>query len=124
MPESYEPKEGIPQPEKQDLIALLKEYLTTRMELGRLTLIERLVVIIANVATDAFVVVAMILTFLFGSMTLGFYLGEQLQSTAAGFGIVSLIYFGLALIMYFIKDKYVEKYLINFMVKKIFRKKK
>ena len=107
-----------------DLLALLKEYISTKVELTRLTVIERVTVITANLITDSFVVIMGILTFLFASVTLALYIGEEFDSYALGFGIVALIYLALALIMYFIKDKLVEKYLHDFMVKRIFNKKK
>lgn len=107
-----------------DIIALIKEYIATRIELGKLSVMERVVIIVANLITDGFVVITSILAFLFASFTLGFYLSEVLDSYAAGFGIVTLIYLALALIMLFTKEKYVEKYLHNFMVKRMFQDKK
>lgn len=108
----------------QDIVALLKEYVATRVELAKLSAIERAVVTGSAFATDVFVVVMLILTFLFGSLTLGFYLSELLDSYAGGFGILTLFYLLLALVMLFTKEKYVEKYLHNFMVKRIFKDKK
>lgn len=108
----------------QDIISLLKEYVTTRTELVRLSVIERLTVVTARLITSAVIVVAGILTFLFASLTLAFYLGEVLHSYAAGFGLVALIYLILALIVAFTKEKYLNKYLQDFMVKIIFKKKK
>ncbi len=108
----------------QDIISLLKEYITTRVELARLTVIERMTVVIAGLITNAFVVVAALLTFLFASLTLAFYLGEVLNSYAKGFGLVALIYLVLALLMAFTKEQYINKYLQDFMVKILFKKKK
>lgn len=107
-----------------DISDILKEYITTRVELTRLTLIERLTVVTANLITDSFVLIMGILTFLFASFTLALYLGEVTGSYALGFGLVTLLYLALALIMYFTKDKFVEKYLHDFMVTRIFNKKK
>lgn len=107
-----------------DLLSLLKEYISTRLELTRLTIIERLTVVTANLITDSFVLVIGLLTFLFASVTLALYIGEHSGSYAMGFGIVTLIYLALALLIYFIKDSLVEKHLHNFMVKRIFNKKK
>ncbi|MBC7915256.1 MAG: phage holin family protein [Pyrinomonadaceae bacterium] len=107
-----------------DLLALLKEYIATKVELTRLTVIERLTVVTANLITDSFVLITGLLTFLFASFTLALYLGEEFGSYALGFGIVALIYLALALTMFFIKDKLVDKYLHDFMVKRIFNKKK
>jgi hypothetical protein len=109
--------------ERPELIALIKEYIETNIEIGKLTLIGRITFAIANLLTDGFVLLMLLLVFLFGSISLGFLLGEQLGSTAGGFGIVMLIYLVLALVMYFIKDKFVEKYLVDFMIKRITNKR-
>ncbi|WP_423146553.1 phage holin family protein [Rubrolithibacter danxiaensis] len=108
----------------QDIIALIKEYIATRIELGRLSIMERVVMITANLITDTFVLIMSVLAFLFGSFTLGFFLSDLLDSYTKGFGILTLIYLLLALLMVFTKDKLVEKYLHNFMVKRIFQNKK
>jgi hypothetical protein len=105
-----------------DVLALLKEYISTKAELTRLTIIERLTVVTANLITDSFVLITGLLTFLFASLTLALYLGEVLDSYAAGFGIVALIYLSLALIVLFTKQKLVDNYLQDFMVKRIFSK--
>ena len=107
----------------QDIISLIKDYVATRIELARLSAIERLSVVLANLITDGFVIVAMILTFLFGSVTLALYIAEELGSYTIGFGVVTLIYMMLGLLMFFLKDRYVEKNLINFIIKRIFRNK-
>lgn len=118
MPETQDQKKS------QDLISLLKEYISTRVEIARLSAIEQVTIVVANLITDTFVAVMAILTFLFASITLGLFLGELMDSYAAGFGIVTLIYLALALVMLFTKDKLVEGYLHDFMVKRIFNKKK
>ena len=107
-----------------DLIALLKEFIATKVELTRLTIIERLTVVVSGLITDSFVLITGLLTFLFASFTLALYLGEQFNSYALGFGIVTLIYLTLAVIAFLAKNKLEEKYLHNFMVKRIFNKKK
>jgi len=118
MPETQDKQQS------QDLISLLKDYISTRFELTRLSVIERLTIVVANLITDSFVIISALLTFLFASLTLALWIGEELGSYAKGFGIVALIYLALALIMYFIKDRLVEKYLHDFMVKRIFKRKK
>ncbi len=112
------------QDKKEDIIALIKEYVATRVELAKLSVIDRLVVITAALLTDSFVIIMWVLTFLFGSVTLGFYLSELLRSYAQGFGLVTLLYLLIGLIVYFTKDNYVEKRLHNFIVKRIFKEKK
>ena len=109
---------------EKDLVSLLKDYIATRMELTRLSVMERVVIIVANLVTDGFVVIMGLLAFLFGSLTLGFFLSEQLDSYSAGFGILTLIYLALAILMVFTKDKFMEKSLHSFMVKRMFQNKK
>jgi len=110
--------------DNQDIISLIKEYISTRTEIARLSAIERLSIVLANLITSGFVFISMVLTFLFGSVALAFYLADELGSNARGFGIVTLIYMVLGLIMYFIKDGYMEKNLIDYFVKHIFRNRK
>jgi hypothetical protein len=107
-----------------DIFILIKEYIATRVELIRLTAIERATVVASNLITDSFVFITGILTFLFGSFALALWLGELTGSYAAGFGIMTLIYLALTLIVLFTKDKIVDKYLNDFLVKRIFKRKK
>jgi hypothetical protein len=118
MPETEE------QHKPKDLVELIKEYISTRIELMRLTAIERVTVVGSSLITDTFVVVLVVLTLLFTFLTLALYLGELLNSYAAGFGIVSLLFLVLSIVLIMIKDKIVERYLHDFMVKRIFKKKK
>jgi len=105
----------------EEFIDKIKDYLNTRMKIGRLTLIEKGVLLFANLITDGFVIVFLVLAFLFASLGLSFYLSELLNNTFSGFFIVAVIYFLVALIVYLIKDKHLEKKIINAMIKKIFK---
>ncbi|PWG82520.1 phage holin family protein [Pararcticibacter amylolyticus] len=109
---------------QQDIVSLLKEYITTKLELARLSAIERLTVVVSSLITISCVVVAALLTFLFASLTLAFFLGELLDSYAAGFGIVALLYLVVAIVIAKTKEKYINKYLQDFIVKLIFNNKK
>ncbi len=104
-----------------ELLDKIKLYLNTRMELGKLTLIEKGVLLFANLLTDGLVVVFLILGFLFVSLASGFYFSELFGNTFAGFFIVALFYFIVAFVIYLIKDKYLEKPIINGAIKKIFK---
>lgn len=114
----------INQEENKDIISVIKEYITTKLELTRLTVIERLTVVVSGLITFFCVMIAGILTFLFASFTLAFYLGELLNSNAAGFGIVALLYLLIALTVNLTKEKYIHKFLQDLMVKMIFNKNK
>lgn len=105
----------------EELLDKIKDYLNTRIRLGKLTLIEKGVLLFANLITDGLVIIFLILAFLFVSLALGFYISELLGNSFGGFFIVSLFYFVLAIIIYLLKDKYLEKPIINNMIKKILK---
>lgn len=109
--------------DKPDIIFLVKEYISTRVELFKLTAIEQATGIGAGLATGAFIAFTSLFALVFGSAALGFWLGSLLNSYGLGFAIVMLIYLILAVIMVFVKSK-VEKRLVDLMVKKVFSKKK
>ncbi|TZF85734.1 hypothetical protein FW774_01275 (plasmid) [Pedobacter sp. BS3] len=108
----------------QDIITLLKEYVSDKVELVRLTIIERIILIVANLITDGLVVLLLVVTLFFGSMALGFYFSELLNSYAGGFGLIALLYLIIAIIVILIKDNHIEKHLHNFTVKRFFRHRK
>jgi membrane-bound ClpP family serine protease len=100
----------------EDLYDDAKSYLDTRVEYTRLYLVEKASKIFADVVTNA------LLAFLFATLTLALFLSDVLGSFTKGFGCVALIYLILALIVYFTKDKYIEKAIINFTIKNYFKK--
>lgn len=106
----------------EDLYEDVKDYLDTRVEYTRLYLLERASKIFADIVTNAAVIICFILAFLFGTITLALFLSDLLGSFVRGFGCVSLLYIFLALIVYFTKDKYIEKAIINFTIRNYFNK--
>lgn len=118
MEENHENKEkGI-----EDLYEDAKSYLDTRVEYTRLYLVEKISKIFADIVTNAVVAICFILAFLFGTFTLALFLSDLLGSYTRGFGCVALIYVFLALIVYYMKEKYIEKAIINFTIRNYFNK--
>jgi len=118
MEENHENKEkGI-----EDLYEDAKSYLDTRVEYTRLYLVEKISKIFADIVTNAVVAICFMLAFLFGTFTLALFLSDLLGSYTRGFGCVSLIYIFLALIVYYTKEKYIEKAIINFTIRNYFNK--
>lgn len=99
-----------------------KDYIDTRVEYTRLYLVEKVSKIFADIVTNATVVFCFILAFLFGTVTLALFLSDVLGSHTRGFGCVSVIYILLALIVYYTKEKYIEKAIINFTIRNYFNK--
>jgi hypothetical protein len=106
----------------EDLFEDAKSYIDTRVEYTRLYLVEKISKIFADIVTNAAVVICFILAFLFGTFTLALFLSDVLGSNTRGFGCVALIYVLLALIVYYTKEKYIEKAIINFTIRNYFNK--
>ncbi|KIA94568.1 hypothetical protein OC25_09235 [Pedobacter kyungheensis] len=106
----------------EDLVDDAKGFLEARVEYTRLYLLEKISKVFADLVTSTTVIVCFVLAFLFGSVTLGLYLGDVLNNYAAGFGCVSLLYILIAVVVYFTKDKYIEKAIINIAIRKYFDK--
>lgn len=106
----------------EDLFEDAKSYIDTRVEYTRLYLVEKISKIFADIVTNAAVVICFILAFLFGTFTLALFLSDVLGSNTRGFGCVAVIYVLLALIVYYTKEKYIEKAIINFTIRNYFNK--
>ncbi|WP_316790340.1 phage holin family protein [Pedobacter frigoris] len=106
----------------EDLYEDAKAYLDTRVEYTRLYLVEKVSKIFADIVTNAAVAICFILAFLFGTFTLALFLSDVLGSYTRGFGCVAVLYILLALIVYYTKEKYIEKAIINFTIKNYFNK--
>lgn len=106
----------------EDLYEDAKKYIDTRVEYTRLYLVEKVAKVFADVVTNATVVFCFVLAFLFGTVTLALFLSDLLGSHTRGFGCVALIYLLLAIIVYYTKDKYIEKAIINFTIRNYFNK--
>jgi hypothetical protein len=106
----------------EDLYEDAKSYLDARVEYTRLYLVEKVSKIFADLVTNAVVIICFVLAFLFGTFTLALFLSDVLGSNTRGFGCVALIYLLLALIVYYTKEKYIEKAIINFTIRNYFNK--
>ena len=103
------------------IVNKVKEYAEVRKEIAILSAVEKGSQLFANLITDGLVLIFVILTVLFGSLTLGFYLSELIGNSYSGFLIVTGFYFLLAILTYLLKDKYMEKSIVNVIIKKFFR---
>ncbi|MDO7742155.1 MAG: phage holin family protein [Pedobacter sp.] len=106
----------------EEIISEAKTYLDTRVEYTRLFFIKRASKLFADIVTSAVVVVCFVLAFLLGTITLALYLASVLNSATAGFGVVALIYLLIAVVVFLAKDKFIEKAIVNFTIRKYFNK--
>lgn len=108
----------------QDILNKVKDYIEVRKELAMLSAVEKGSQLFANLVTDGLVVLLLVLSGLFGSLALGFYLSEIIGNTYSGFLIITGFYFVLAIIIYATKDRYLEHRIISAVIKKFFRDRK
>jgi uncharacterized membrane protein len=105
----------------EELFSDAKIYLETRAEYTRFYLLEKVSRLVADIITNTFMIICFILAFLFAIITLALFLGELLNSYAAGFGIVTLLLVLIAVVVMALKNK-VETAIINIAIKKYFTK--
>lgn len=99
-------------------------YLDTYIKLARYKAIDKFTNLFAALVTSAFVIVCGMLAFLFASVTLALYLSSITGSFWEGFGLVTLIYLFLALLVYLLKDRFISPAIINIVIRNIFKTKK
>ena len=109
-----EQKEKLP-----PIIDQLKEYVETRLKLAKLDAIDKSTSVLASMVMDVVVAISLILTFLFLSFSLAFYLSSLFHSYCAGFGAVAGLYLLIALIIIFNKEK-LQRPLVNLFIRKLF----
>lgn len=106
----------------EDILTEAKVYLDTRVEYTRLYLVKRGSKMFADLLTTAIVAICFTLAFIIGSITLALFLSSLFGSYTAGFGCVALIYLVLAVVVYLTKDNFIEKAIVNFTIRKYFKK--
>jgi uncharacterized membrane protein YbhN (UPF0104 family) len=108
-------------PDKEPAITeQIEQYIETRIKLARYQAIDKGSTITASLITTVVVVLCLAITFLFGTIALALFLGTVLHSYWAGFGVVTLFYALLALVVWLTKDKFIEPKIINTIIKKFF----
>ncbi len=106
----------------RNLFEQLKEYLTTRIELVKIDLIEKSSSIISKIISYILIGFFSIFILIFLSTGLAIYLGSLVNNVAAGFFIVAGIYVLLVILIVLIRKSVFENRLINMMIKKNFKK--
>ncbi|HET8861412.1 phage holin family protein [Marivirga sp.] len=87
------------------IIESLQKLLEVRIAMIRAEIEEKIAEKLAKLLPLLLVVTTMSFVILFGSLTLAFYLTEIMESYVYGFGIVSLVYLVLTIILYLLKDR-------------------
>jgi hypothetical protein len=106
----------------QDTKKRLKQYIDQRILLLRLQATEKVSRIAATIITTIVLSVIGVFLLIFLSITAAIWLGEILNSYAAGFGIVTLFYLVVFLFVIFVLRKMLQNTFINKLIQ-LFHKK-
>ncbi len=106
----------------QDTKSKVKQYIQQRLLLFRLQATEKVSKIAAAIITTILMAVIGIFFLIFISIAAGLWLGEILNSYAAGFGIVTAVYLLLLLFVIFGLKKMLQNTFINKLIQ-LFHKK-
>jgi len=115
-----EEKKEAEQPLQPNILDQLKEYVETRVTLGKYKAIEKSTSVAASLVTVIVVAFSAIMTFMFFTFTIALLLGEALGAAWKGFGIVTLFYLLIAIIAIAAKSAF-EKPIVNLLISKIFK---
>jgi hypothetical protein len=107
----------------EELIASLKSYTNTTIELIKLETAEHFSVIMANLISKFIVGLVIVLFVFFISLGICFYLSELLGNNYMGFGIVAGIYLLLGIILSIGRKKLLNKPIRDKIIQEMFQSK-
>ncbi|GGE45248.1 hypothetical protein EV200_104500 [Pedobacter psychrotolerans] len=96
----------------------VKKNAELRIALLKLDTVHYVAKLSANLITNIFTLICTLLAFLFGTVTLGFFFSDLLNSYALGFGGLTLFYALVAIFVTITKTNLIESVIINFTVRK------
>lgn len=105
------------------LFERFKERIRIKSDLLKLKLAESIANTITHLISRSVLIIISIILVCFGSIALAFYLGKTLHSIWLGFLCVSGVYLLIGIIMYLIKDGYIEKYFKDVVVRILVKNK-
>ena len=106
----------------EDLVADAKVYVDKRLEYIHLKSVEKGAKLVSDLVTNGMVLICFVIAFLLGTVTLALYLSDVFGSYTTGFGSVAVLYLFLSIIVLLIKDRVLEKLIVNMFIKKYFDK--
>ena len=102
--------------EAGDLVDKIKEYISVRLDILKLTAADGVSNGIAKAVVGSILLVLSLFVVLFLSLAVAFYISDQMDNSYSGFFFVTLFYLIVAAIVYFSRAK-IEKPIINGVIK-------
>ena len=98
----------------------LKQYVRTTIEIIKLELIERSVIISSYILLQVVRWMSFTIALLILSIALGFYISDYLNDYIAGFGFIGTIYLLVAMIISVLNQRKIEKSIQNKIINNLF----
>jgi len=98
----------------------IRSYVNDRLEITKLDMIEKSSKVFSGVVTSISIVVIALIFLLFLSVTLALFLGNLLDSYTLAFGIVSMIYLVIGLVVYFFKRSLITNPVLTALIRKMY----
>lgn len=98
-------------------------YAEARLNLGVLDFSEKAAKSVSNLASGLIIGIAGGLMLFFMSLSLAWYIGENLESMPLGFLIVGLIYGILGIILFVIREQFIKLPIINIFIRNFYYEK-
>ena len=105
-----------------DLQRIVVDYIKTRLELTQLVAFEKISKIVAYLLIGVILALLFFFGLLFASIVLGIYLSEVLESQLLGFGIIALIYLGVFLFIFVLRNRLIAPVIINSIIKILYER--
>jgi hypothetical protein len=104
----------------EQLTQHLKQYVRTTIEIIKLELIERSIIISSYILLQVVRYMLFTIALLILSISLGFYISNYLNDYIAGFGFVGTIYLLIAMILSVLNQRKIEKAIQNKIIQNLF----
>jgi len=104
----------------EELAIHIKEYIQTEIELIKLNFAEKLSKILSNFLAIIILIWVLLLSILFASISLAFFIGEKIGKMSVGFFIVSLIYLLIAMVSWYLRERFIRIPILNGILRQLF----
>jgi hypothetical protein len=104
----------------EELAIHIKEYIQTEIELIKLNFAEKLSKILSNFLAIIILIWVLLLSILFASISLAFFIGEKIGKMSIGFFIVSLIYLLIAMVSWYLRERFIRIPILNGILRQLF----
>lgn len=97
------------------IVSGIKRYVGLQREFVMLTLAEKLTIILTAILVTCIIMLLALLVLVFVSLTLSSLLAEMTGSEVLGYGIVSLFYIIVAIVVYANRGRWIANPIANFL---------